>query len=250
MSDFNYISREEWGPIPMKRSLVPFKPHKIEGIVFHHTTGAASDPIKRVKQHDRHHVHGRGWSTIAYNWLIGEKGEIIEGRGWNVGGATKNWNSKTVSISYVGSGDEITEAALDACRTVIDECRSKYGDLWIKSHRDFKPTYCPSDKIAAWVADGCDVLSENPKMVDWDELRKWSDAISDQLASKPLRRGSRGLVVTQVQRRLNQRGCPVGAADGIYGRKTVSGVKKFQRQSGIKQDGKVGPITWRFLWNS
>lgn len=37
------------------------------------------------------------------------------------------------------------------------------------------------------------------------------------------------------------------AIDGHYGSQTTASVKYFQKWAGIEQDGKVGPITWRYL---
>ena len=55
--------------------------------------------------------------------------------------------------------------------------------------------------------------------------------------------GSRGENVTKVQKRLIQYGYMSGAADGIYGTKTVNAVKQFQRKYGLNADGRVGPAT-------
>lgn len=243
-----YISRIEWGPIPMKRKLVPLRASRVQGIVLHHTTGSSSDPVKMTKQHDRHHVHGRGWSTIAYNWLIGNGGEIIEGRGWNVGGATKNWNSRTVSISFVGDGDNASEQALEAIEKVIAESRKKYGDLWVKCHRDFKPTYCPSDKLAAWVAAGRDSSFADSSQ----SASKPSESVSKPYGGRVLsaRRRSRGEAVEAVQRKLNELGFNCGRVDGAYGRKTAAAVKSWQRtKAWLKNDGIIGKNSWNTLFN-
>jgi peptidoglycan hydrolase-like protein with peptidoglycan-binding domain len=38
-----------------------------------------------------------------------------------------------------------------------------------------------------------------------------------------------------------------GKADGVYGAKTEAGVKWYQRRRGIRDDGIVGPTTWRHM---
>ncbi len=55
--------------------------------------------------------------------------------------------------------------------------------------------------------------------------------------------GSRGSEVTQIQQRLSQLGYAPGAADGIFGQKTLAAVKAFQRDRGLAVDGIVGPKT-------
>jgi Putative peptidoglycan binding domain len=62
--------------------------------------------------------------------------------------------------------------------------------------------------------------------------------------AKPLKRGSDGPRVAQVQRWLGI------AADGIFGSGTRRAVKRFQRGHGLAADGIVGPVTWRALRGS
>ena len=59
--------------------------------------------------------------------------------------------------------------------------------------------------------------------------------------AKPLKRGSEGPRVAQVQRWLG-----IGS-DGIFGPGTRRAVKRFQRAHGLTADGIVGPVTWSAL---
>ena len=59
--------------------------------------------------------------------------------------------------------------------------------------------------------------------------------------AKPLKRGSEGPRVAQVQRWLGI------SADGIFGPGTRRAVKRFQRSHGLTADGIVGPVTWSSL---
>ena len=59
-----------------------------------------------------------------------------------------------------------------------------------------------------------------------------------------LRRGSRGDNVRELQRQLTDLGYSCGVADGVFGAKTETAVKDFQRDHGLKADGIVGPLTW------
>lgn len=58
-----------------------------------------------------------------------------------------------------------------------------------------------------------------------------------------LRKGSKGLYVTEVQEMLKKRGYTL-KADGIFGNKTLEAVKAFQVDNGLKVDGVVGSKTW------
>jgi N-acetylmuramoyl-L-alanine amidase len=55
--------------------------------------------------------------------------------------------------------------------------------------------------------------------------------------------GSRGNEVTQIQTKLKRWGYYKGSVDGIYGSKTVSAVKSFQRKNGLTADGIAGTKT-------
>jgi peptidoglycan hydrolase-like protein with peptidoglycan-binding domain len=57
----------------------------------------------------------------------------------------------------------------------------------------------------------------------------------------PLKRGSNGPRVAQVQRWLGLE------PDRIFGPATRRAVKRFQRRHGLTADGIVGPVTWRAL---
>jgi peptidoglycan hydrolase-like protein with peptidoglycan-binding domain len=59
--------------------------------------------------------------------------------------------------------------------------------------------------------------------------------------AKPLKKGSKGPRVAQVQRWLQIE------ADGIFGPGTKRAVKRFQHRRGLAADGIVGPATWSAL---
>jgi peptidoglycan hydrolase-like protein with peptidoglycan-binding domain len=60
-------------------------------------------------------------------------------------------------------------------------------------------------------------------------------------AADPLKKGSKGARVAQVQRWLGL------TPDRIFGPATRRAVKRFQRRNGLTADGIVGPATWRAL---
>ena len=57
------------------------------------------------------------------------------------------------------------------------------------------------------------------------------------------KRGSSGATVTEIQTRLKSWGYYNGAVDGIYGSRTESAVKYFQRTNGLTADGQAGDKT-------
>lgn len=61
------------------------------------------------------------------------------------------------------------------------------------------------------------------------------------------RQGSRGENVKSIQRILKQTGHYAGSVDGIYGPRTVSAVRAFQKSCGLTVDGICGPVTLKYL---
>ena len=93
------------------------------------------------------------------------------------------------------------------------------------------------------------------KWTYWGEL-KGVNYSGSQPESEPkpeqkptIRKGDKGAYVTLLQTKLIQRGydlSPYGA-DGDFGNKTLTAVKKFQTDSGLTADGVVGEKTWNAL---
>lgn len=77
-------------------------------------------------------------------------------------------------------------------------------------------------------------------------LHFW-DGIRAQPSRPTLYWGSRGSDVVLVQTKLKQWGYYDGAIDGVFGAKTSSAVKLFQRRNGLTADGVVGPRTYAAL---
>ena len=244
-----FISRDEWGAIDSGKGLSDFR-RVPTGIVVHHTTGSASFPWDRIRQHDKYHVETRGWNSIAYNWLVsGETGEIFEGRGWKQGAATKGQNSKTTSISYIGSCDDLTEQGKEAILTGIGALRDEYGDhLWVKCHREFGTTYCPGDGLATWIKSGMPMMDKPTSSASWKIRLEDMESLGVDFRRKPLHRGSKGKNVATLQARLNERINAQLVVDGVFGRKTQAALKEFQANFPIRKDGVCGPVTWRYLW--
>lgn len=63
-----------------------------------------------------------------------------------------------------------------------------------------------------------------------------------------LRRGSKGAEVTRLQTALNAQGYDCGAADGIFGAKTETAVRNFQRDHSLTVDGIAGKATQAALY--
>ena len=63
-----------------------------------------------------------------------------------------------------------------------------------------------------------------------------------------IKRGSKGDLVKLVQLMLHEKGYDSGTADGIFGTKTESAVKSYQKAKGLSVDGIVGNNTYARLF--
>jgi len=70
---------------------------------------------------------------------------------------------------------------------------------------------------------------------------------SAQAKNPVIRYGARGEAVLYAQTLLSRHGINVGRADGAFGPATDAGVKKFQAEKGLKNDGIIGSLTWSAL---
>ena len=61
------------------------------------------------------------------------------------------------------------------------------------------------------------------------------------------KKGDRGTMVLYIQRALLVNLVPRGPLDGVFGQETENGVRQFQRDQQLKEDGIVGPVTFERL---
>lgn len=78
-------------------------------------------------------------------------------------------------------------------------------------------------------------------------MRQVLRAKEDPGSGPMVKKGLRGVPVRTLQRRLDSMGFDPGGTDGVFGPKTKSAVRRFQRAFGLEVDGVVGPKTWRML---
>ncbi|XP_074874013.1 peptidoglycan recognition protein 3-like [Carettochelys insculpta] len=149
------VLRSQWGGRP-PRSRAQLKT-PAPYLIIHHTAGnRCTTPAscrRQVMAVQTLHMVTWGWSDIGYNFLIGEDGRVYGGRGWTtIGAHAKNWNDKSLGISFLGTFTETAPnaAALNAARRLI-QCAASRGFLsynyTLKGHRDVSPTDCPGDAL-------------------------------------------------------------------------------------------------------
>ena len=149
----NLVTRSQWGARPPKAAPTPLRPTGAtahwEGP--HMGTFPHDQCASKVRGIQAFHIDGRGWNDIAYNAVVCPHGYVYEGRGPGVRSAangTDPGNDNDVAVCYLsGEGDPFTPEGAQAMADAMH---------WLApggkrhAHRDWKPTACPGDTIAAW----------------------------------------------------------------------------------------------------
>jgi peptidoglycan/xylan/chitin deacetylase (PgdA/CDA1 family) len=92
-----------------------------------------------------------------------------------------------------------------------------------------------------------------PEMISGLKLKGYSLTTVSKLLSESepvrplLRKGSRGVLVEELQEMLTRLGFNPGPIDGNFGSFTEAAVKSFQKSKNLTADGIVGPRTWSAL---
>jgi N-acetylmuramoyl-L-alanine amidase len=154
------IPRSGWGARAPKRTQTLSVP--VRYAFVHHTAGNAPtterDEQSTMRDIQDLHQHKKGWSDIAYNFIIMPSGRIYEGPGWTrVNEATKGYNSNSIAICWAGNYENRTPtaASLAAGRALLAQgVREGYltPDFQLLGHRDRARTACPGRHLYARLA--------------------------------------------------------------------------------------------------
>lgn len=66
---------------------------------------------------------GLHFDDIGYNFLIGNDGNVYEGRSWDLmGAAIRNFNNGSLSVAFIGTfeNDPPTDQALEAAQSLLE----------------------------------------------------------------------------------------------------------------------------------
>lgn len=159
------ISRAEWrAKSPSKGDVTPFTK---KGIVIHwegdgwkfpwdHST--CDDKVRNIQTY---HMQNKGWSDIAYNFLVCPHGYTYEGRGlFKRSAANGDYNVNTLYYAVqcmwgIRAGVEVPTTLLAGAYDTIQYIKNNTAvgsDLL--GHRDTNQTSCPGDELYAWVKYG------------------------------------------------------------------------------------------------
>lgn len=110
------MSRKEWGARPPLER-VPLEVTPTPYVVIHHGGIARYCYDKKacsaiVRSYQNYHLDSQGWFDIGYNFVIGEDGNVYEGRGWDyVGAHAPGYNTQSIGICVIGdfSGEYLSK---------------------------------------------------------------------------------------------------------------------------------------------
>jgi len=106
------------------------------------------------------HQAQRGWTDIAYNFLVDDLGNLIQGRGFFFqNGANNPSNNVTYSICYLGDGSrDFPDEAKRTVRWLFSYLNAPVaacpGGCGFSGHRDEAPTICPGELAYEWILNG------------------------------------------------------------------------------------------------
>ena len=158
----NVITRDMWGAKPNKTKFS--KLGEVKGLVVHwsaYPTAVGNQAeMDQVKKIQALHQNDRGWNDIAYNFLVGDTGQIYEGRGWGNRSAAQGGNSREeinfnnkhyVAVCWLGGSKPTDKPSVKANEAVNWLYEQVGGEL--RPHSSFKQTDCPGDAWRQWIIE-------------------------------------------------------------------------------------------------
>ena len=171
------IKREKWGARPPRNASQLVR----KGFVKLHWTVTCVSPGASVEDECKHmrkslqdfHMDTRGWSDVAYNFVVFPSGRVYEGRGLNVrsaanGGGATNYLHQAVAL-VAGPDCAAQPRQYEAVASLINT----FYRNGVRGHRDGHSTDCPGDDVYQWIQDcgWADALADKgPSYWSW---RAW-----------------------------------------------------------------------------
>jgi len=187
------ISRDSWGAKPAKKNYS--KLGEVKGLVVHWSAypvaignQAEMDQCKTIQ---RLHQVDRNWNDVAYNFIVGDTGQLYEARGFGNRSAAQggnnreeiNYNNKHyVAVCWLG-GSKPTDQPSSEARAAVAWLHEQVGGE-LRPHSSFKQTNCPGDSWRQWIIEKNNPSINNktqPDMVHPNSLQKKLDIIIAKL---------------------------------------------------------------------
>ena len=183
-----------------------------------------------------------GYCMIGYNYYVRKDGSVWEGRPVKYeGGNCLGQNRQSIGVCCEGDFDHETMGAkqLNALVELCQYLKKQYGISEVGPHMKYSSTDCPGKyfpinealaKINGGTYTGS--VTVTPSTED-DTLAKAACYVGERCK--------------ELQTKLTALGYECGGIDGIFGSKTFTAVKAFQKDNGLTVDGFAGPDTFNAL---
>ncbi|KZC08445.1 Peptidoglycan-recognition protein LE, partial [Dufourea novaeangliae] len=156
VKNVRFIERNEWGAQPPSEPLTKMKLPVPYVIISHTATeicSTQSECTLHVRFAQTFHIESRGWSDIAYNFLVGGDGYVYVGRSWDYMGAHAfGFNNISIGISFIGTFNTVIprESQLFVAKRLIELGVDKgkiASDYKLLGHRQISRTLSPGDAL-------------------------------------------------------------------------------------------------------
>jgi len=147
------VTRAQWGA----RTTRARTTHRPNRITIHHTATPNNDSMSmpaRMRQMQNYHMDTLGWADIGYHFLIGQDGNVYQGRAENlVGSHTGGQNTNNIGISFIGNYHSAnpSSSVMNGGAKILQAVSKTYGvpinRTSIKGHRDYGGTVCPGNYL-------------------------------------------------------------------------------------------------------
>lgn len=155
------LPRSEWKASPARPGMIPQTPRRI---TVHHLGGKS--PVKRegiapaLKGNQEFHQRDKGWSDLAYHFLVDRWGRLWQGRDVNYRGdsATTYDLKDRALVCLIGDfeKEELTDEQWNAFVNTLAYLCKKYRvkPAEITMHKQLAPTTCPGKNVVPRITSG------------------------------------------------------------------------------------------------
>lgn len=240
--------------LKFKYGLTPINKSKVDKLVQHHM---AHKTWGLIDVHN-YHKNGNGWLGIGYNYWIDFKGNIYQGRGFNVGAHVGGHNSHTIGIGYQGDftsqkmPDAQLKAGIELNKWLISQLPNVSKNDII-GHRDLASTSCPGGNFRmSELIKGIGGKASKPSKASKPKKKnkanltvdgKWGKSTTKAL-QKALGTPVDGIISKQPRNSVSQ---SLYSNTVQFGSGGSNVIVALQNKIKVNADGKLGPATVRAL---
>lgn len=172
------IPRSRWTKTKSKAPRA--RASQIEGVALHYpgTPGTIgketeAETASRLEGYRRHHVNGQGWTDIAYNVAVDQRGKLWVLRGVSrqpgANGTLDANRAYGAILLLVGNSEQPSEQMIETVLYAARLWDARYpGVKYLRPHSYFTQTSCPGNAVRRLLNDGRTFYMSNAR-------KRWPD---------------------------------------------------------------------------